>query len=211
MTTPAPRGASRPPGPPGRGSPLGTPCPRYGGNPHITGAWGPQWGPPSGGSGGPGGPPGSGGGHNIPGPQADKHGPPDPRYDRQARFFFLFKPDTDSSEWRDVYEQPLMMIGMDLGSDGLAGYNYIDFKERLNVDCCPDLSDGGNRDVINALHSTDLFQLWLLWVISMNLPYGPDRNDQRGMELREALAAAITDNSPAKSPLFQAQSAGMLE
>eukprot|EP00969_Alexandrium_andersonii_P331318 14643909-Alexandrium_andersonii.AAC.1 len=73
---------------------------------------------------------------------------------------------------------------MDLGSDGLAGFNFLDYEVGLNVDCCPDLSHGGNRDVVNALHGSDLFQLWLLWVISMNLPYGPNTNDQRGAELR---------------------------
>jgi hypothetical protein len=100
---------------------------------------------------------------------------------------------------------------MDMGSDGLSGYMFLDYGMHLNVDITPDFSHGGNRDVINMLHETDLFQLWLLWVISMNLPFGPDQDEQRALAIREALEHAVTSGTPSSSPLFMMQSAGMLE
>lgn len=122
-----------------------------------------------------------------------------------------FKRDPEVSMWQDSFLHPHCMIGLDLGSDGLAGYVFMERELKLNVDMTPDVSHGGNRDVINMLHETNLFQLWLLWVISMNLPYGPDRDDQRGAQIREALQHALQDNSPATSPLFMAHSSEMLD
>lgn len=117
----------------------------------------------------------------------------------------------DSAEWADPFLWPHLCVGMDLGSDGLAGYQFLERRELLNIDATPDVTHGGNRDVINMLHDCNIFQLWLLCVISMNLPFGPDKDEQRAAQLREALEHAVSSSTPASSPLFQAHAGEMIE
>lgn len=85
---------------------------------------------------------------------------------------------SDSAVWSDPFRWPHLSVGMDLGSDGLAGHHFLERRELLNTDATPDVSHGGNRDVINMLHGCNVFQLRLLWVISMNLAFVPGRTSR---------------------------------
>ena len=55
----------------------------------------------------------------------------------------VLKMDMEKDCWKDPLKWPHAMIGMDLGSDGLSGYFYLERAQGLNLDICPDLSHGG--------------------------------------------------------------------
>jgi hypothetical protein len=82
----------------------------------------------------------------------------------------------DASELQEQFRDwrcfPFIALGMDLGSDNVCGMFAGAYKFGLNWDGVPDNSHGCNKDIDGALRSCDLFDFWLLMVISWNLPFG---------------------------------------
>ena len=73
----------------------------------------------------------------------------------------------------------------------------------LNVEGFPDPSHGANNDVVSAITQLGLKSLWLLGLVSWNLPRGPNEEEHRFNQLRECLTSFYQKNSPRTSPLFQ--------
>lgn len=73
---------------------------------------------------------------------------------------------------------------------------------RLNVVQWADPSHGCNRDEDQALKSAGLFQLWLLLLVSWNMVYGPDDDNLRLHQLREAMESCFKKHTPRSCPLF---------
>jgi len=99
---------------------------------------------------------------------------------------------------------------MDLGSDGNSAIHFMTYSMALNVDQHPDFSHGANRDQIMMLKTVGLYQLWLLLVVSWNLPHGPDRDDMRFHQLREATEHLFETTTPGSCPLFLGHSHEMV-
>ena len=87
---------------------------------------------------------------------------------------------------------PHATIGMDLGSDGNCGFFAAERKYKLNVDQFNDPSHGLNRDWALACKGAGLWNFALCWLISLNLPYGPHKNDERRFQIRSAMTKLYT-------------------
>jgi len=57
--------------------------------------------------------------------------------------------------------------------------------------------------VVNAITQLGLKSLWLLGLVSWNLPWGPNEEEHRFNQLRECLTSFYQKNSPRTSPSFQ--------
>lgn len=92
---------------------------------------------------------------------------------------------------------------MDLGSDGLCAFHWLEFAPaRLNIDKYADPSHGCNRCMILPLQVSELFSLFLVLLASWNLPFGPGPDEQmRNEQLRQGLAAFLAQPDAAASPL----------
>ena len=77
-------------------------------------------------------------------------------------------------------------MGMDLGVDGVAALFGAQYLFSLNVEGFPDPSHGATIDVVNATTQLSLTSLWLLGLVSWNLPW-PSEEEHRFNQLRECL------------------------
>jgi hypothetical protein len=100
---------------------------------------------------------------------------------------FRFQENRDP--WLDWRRWPWLSIGMDLGADGVAALFGAQYLFSLNVEGFPDPSHGANNDVVNAITQLGLKSLWLLGLVSWNLPWGPYEEEHRFNQLRECLTS----------------------
>ena len=107
--------------------------------------------------------------------------------------------------WANWRTWPTLMVAMDLGSDGVCGMHSLQYKPewKLNIIPLPDPSHAGNCVVNEALKEAGLQQVWLLYLVDWNLPYGPDDEYGRMQQLREANDHLYSSNSPGTMALFQ--------
>jgi hypothetical protein len=92
---------------------------------------------------------------------------------------------------------------MDKGSDGESAMNALVYKFGLNLWQWPDPSHGVNRDIDLALKHCNLYHFWLLMLVSWNLPFGPDKDDLRYHQLRDAMKSYFKKNTARTAVLFQ--------
>lgn len=114
----------------------------------------------------------------------------------------MFAPKWESPEWKSWEKMPFLAIGMDLGSDGVSAAHALQYFWSMNVECVPDPAHGSNRSVVQALRGCGVYPLILLWMIHVNLMFGPDREDGRYQQFRDHLCRMYSELSPHQSPLF---------
>lgn len=104
--------------------------------------------------------------------------------------------------WTDWRRFPFAAIGMDLGSDGCSALHGLQYLFGCCIEGVPDGAHGANRSMVCALKASGLFGLILLWVVSVNLLHGPDREDYRYAQLREHMQLLFERPDPTGVPLF---------
>jgi hypothetical protein len=121
-----------------------------------------------------------------------------------------FKPDDSNVIWQDFRSWPGLGIAMDKGSDGDCAMNALTYHYGLNVWQWPDPSHGANRDFDLTLSDCRLKQFWLLMLISWNLPFGPDRDDQRYLQMRDAMKSYFRRYTKDDAVLFRELAASII-
>ena len=101
----------------------------------------------------------------------------------------FFKPQGDDPLWQHWSRWPHFNVGMDLGPKGNAGMAAIEYKPdlQLNVDASPCVPHGANCDQKVILKSMGLFEMWMLYMISLNLPFGTDYDFERFRQMQDVL------------------------
>lgn len=97
---------------------------------------------------------------------------------------------------------PHLSLSSDCGSDGFSAAYALEYGWGVNMDKFPDQSHGGNCDFYGALQSSQLYGFMLCMLVSWNVPYGPDRDHHRLVQMREALASSYRRTTPDTNPLF---------
>ena len=80
----------------------------------------------------------------------------------------------------------------------------LEYHFNLNITRNWDYSHGCNKDLHLALRETKLFDFILLFMVSANVLHGPDKDDQRWHEVRDAMRVAYKTLDHT-TPLFAAQ------
>ena len=98
-----------------------------------------------------------------------------------------FKPDPTLAIWRNWRTWPHLTMSHDLGSDCLCASHAAERKWLLNFSKFNDLDHGCQRALVDCLKSSGLYDIWLLMMVSWNLPNGPDNNDYRYAQIVTAV------------------------
>ena len=114
-------------------------------------------------------------------------------------------PDKKSGAWKSWKTWPYLSIAADLGSDGLAGIQALQYLWSANCDLWPDVPHGCNRDLELILKDQ------LCMIMSWNLPFGPRREYQRCHALSEAVQDLYLNKSMHEVPLFMAKVEGIVQ
>lgn len=116
----------------------------------------------------------------------------------------VFRPG-DSQSWASPFSWPYTAVAMDLGSDGNSGYHAMERTWSLNCDQYNDQSHGVNCDWSLMLGAVGARSMWILMLISWNMPFGPRRGDDlRLHQMRDCLKELYTTPDPNQVPLFGA-------
>ena len=100
---------------------------------------------------------------------------------------------------------------MDCGPDGMCGSFALEYGWDFNFDRFPDPSHGTNCDFNGGLKAVGLMGLILCMMISWNLPYGPDRDHQRMLQLDGALEMLYKTGTAKSTPLFMKKVDGIIK
>lgn len=122
----------------------------------------------------------------------------------------LFSYDAARPERAGWRTWPFLGISQDLGSDGNCGYHFAAYALGLSVLQFGDPSHGANRDLTLSLKDAGFFSLWLLCMVSWNLPFGPDRTDERRHQISDAMKSLFATETLGSCDLFQAMAPAML-
>ena len=116
-----------------------------------------------------------------------------------------FLPVEGADQWSEAnrIRWPRLVLATDLGSDALCGYQALERRYGLNVDLSPDPAHGLHNDIKLALGGCQLYGFWLTLIAAMNLPWGPDKDEYRYLQLRESTLALHQGKRPGEMPLFQ--------
>lgn len=126
-----------------------------------------------------------------------------------------FRPQLGSPAWAPGAwaTWPHLSVCLDLGADGVAAMHglmhHADMK--CNMTLHPDPSHGANRSLDQALRASGLRGWWIMNMISFNLPFGPDRTGERGVQIWEACKELFLCLDKDSCPLFQELSGLILE
>ena len=121
-----------------------------------------------------------------------------------------FQYDASLPCWSHWSRWPWCGVAMDLGSDGLAASSALLHLYDCNNTRFDDFSHGANNDLKVTLKACGLFSFWLVCMISWNLPYGHDQDEQRRRQLRECMAHVYETETFESCVLFKEWSAQML-
>lgn len=119
--------------------------------------------------------------------------------------------DETSELWSTWSSWPYLAVNADLGSDALSGYQALQRHCALNCDLVPDVSHGVHNDVKLALSATGLYGFFIVAVCAFNLPWGPDRDEFRYQQIREAVIKMHSNRQPWQMPIFQAMAPKLLQ
>ena len=113
--------------------------------------------------------------------------------------------------WRDAdWERwPVLQGSMDQGSDGVCAAQALQYRYNVNFTPHYDGSHANHNDFSEGLNQNGLRPLWLLMLVSVNLPHGPHRNDERWHQLRACMKTHYATSSEATCALYKEMSADM--
>jgi len=106
----------------------------------------------------------------------------------------------------NALQWPTLMIPMDLGSDGQAGISALEYKYGVCVKKAADPNHGCQRDQFVVLRELGYYQFWLLLMVSINMPYGPNNTEERLDQFRNK-CKELSGTNPRTNALFMARSA----
>ena len=107
------------------------------------------------------------------------------------------------ARWR---EWPFLSLALDQASDSVSALHCLTFKLKANCDAHYCLSHGVHNDMVLRDVACKVQNLKLACLISLNLPHGPDREeDMRWEQIKSCMLWYLDKLSPAKSELFQAR------
>ena len=117
--------------------------------------------------------------------------------------------------WATWHTWPHIVFGRDLGPDGEAAtwaFSHGPATLQLNCDTFDELGHGGNNDLKMTLRQVQLFQFWLLMLVSWNLHFGTDNDRSRYIQIRECMQAHFKRcPTPQDDPLFMSLCPKMIE
>ena len=117
---------------------------------------------------------------------------------------FSFIPNEAQGKWEDRNWRGWPGIGFarDGGSDGNTGIHACLHLFKMNCWDWMDNSHSSGRSFEGALKDAGLWEMWLLLLISWNLPWGPNDDEYRRNQLDEGMKHFFTLNTE-ESPMFQ--------
>lgn len=107
-----------------------------------------------------------------------------------------------ASSWREWQSCPYLAVAMDLGSDGVCGWNALAWDFDINTVARPDPPHGCQRSLENCLRQSGCWDFWLLMLITWNLEFGPWQEAGRRNELGDTLGNLYTNFEPFECLLF---------
>ena len=115
--------------------------------------------------------------------------------------FFKHNPSQPWQTW------PHVGIAMDLGPDGNCGYHCLERWPALQINCdmYNDNSHGCTRDFYLSGKKTKLWIFSLCLMISLHVPHGPCKNDERRFQIRQLLGKLYKSGLTSEEvPLYMA-------
>ena len=109
--------------------------------------------------------------------------------------------------WKNI---PYLAVSMELGPNGLCGFNALERLFDLNIDRWPDWSHGVSRDFWLSVSALGLKGFWLAVMIVWNCEFGKDRDQERKHQLGAVMAGIYRRYKPHDLPLDQARLAGIV-
>jgi len=114
-----------------------------------------------------------------------------------------------ASNWRSW---PKIIGCIDQGSDGFSAAHAMGRKLQLNLEMSYDWCHGACRDMECAFRATGQWSLMLLFLVILNLPHGPERDEGFIFtQLVESLQHMLENQTPAEFQLFQSRAPSILE
>ena len=96
---------------------------------------------------------------------------------------------------------PGVEVARDCGSDGNTGFHALLHHYKMICWDCPDNDHCNQRSFEGGLRDVGSWEMWLLLLISWNLPWGPSDDEYRRNQLDEAMKHFYAINTE-ESPLF---------
>lgn len=126
---------------------------------------------------------------------------------REGLVFFAFpsddSPEEAKREFADWRLYPHLSVSIDQGSDGVAAAHALMYGMSVNMSLWCDPSHGVHRDIGLMLRGCQIYRLWLLLMIAMNVQHGPFEEDMRYQQMQECLEQVWRRFTPADCPLWE--------
>ena len=122
--------------------------------------------------------------------------------------FFKHDPSLPWQKW------PHLSAAMDLGPDGNCGYHCLERwpPMQINCDMYNDNSHACTRDFYGMGKKAKLWNCSLCLPISMNVPHGPVKNDERRFQTRQLLGKLYKSGIPGTDvPLYMAYASEIIQ
>ena len=100
----------------------------------------------------------------------------------------FYKYQASSPEWSEEAWRtwPHCGVALDLGPDGMCAMMALLYYFGLNLTKFPDFDHACQRAVLEMLRESGLMDFMMLMMVALNVPQGPDNNDQRYKQNQEA-------------------------
>ena len=101
---------------------------------------------------------------------------------------------------------------MGLGSAGNCGFHWLAYEKRANSTQWNDFSHGSTCDFFLMLKVVaGLYNFWCLMLLDLNCCHGPQEDQYRFMQIRDAMTWLYDHSHPHEQPLFQMWAPDMIE
>lgn len=115
-----------------------------------------------------------------------------------------FTKNSEDQRWTLWQTWPYIVIDTDLGSDALCGYMALERFFGANCDLSPGPAHGLHNDIKLSLSGCQLYGYWITMICAFNLPWGPEKDELRFQQVREACVALHRGRHPHELPMFLA-------
>ena len=120
---------------------------------------------------------------------------------REGLSFFRYA--QGAAPWYCWRKHPFVAVGMDLGPDCCSGIHAAQYFYKLALEAWPDPSHGINNDFSNSVRRVGLKPLLLIMLVSHNLPFGPEDDSARFVQIRAHMRECYASERPSNMPVFQ--------